>query len=102
MEKEIISRQLKLAIYKDHMLILQAGSFSDKSKCEVKNCKKKVSFMLFVGEDTRLSTFYCQSCNNHLARVCNKTLKYALLKAQTRIQEAEDRQIKAAKELLTP
>jgi hypothetical protein len=86
--------------YRQNMVIVQKGSFSETSKCEIKRCKHKPKHQVFLGASTRLSTIYAQSCSKHLPLICNKASNEGVARAKKWIASAKRKEVADAKNVL--
>ncbi len=95
-----MTEELKNNCYAQNMVIVQNGSFSEKSKCNVRNCKKHQKHLVFVGASPRLSTLYSSCCPNHLSLTVNKAVESGKERALQMIKRYEEKEISDAKNLL--
>ncbi len=95
-----MNQELKNNCYAQNMVIVQNGCFSEKSKCNVKNCKKHQKHLVFVGANTRLSTLYSSCCPNHLSLTVNKAVEFGKKQALEMIKRYEEKEVSDAKKLL--
>lgn len=95
-----MTTQEKNQYYKQNMVIVQSGAFSETSKCEIKRCKNKAKHLIFLGADTRLSTLHGNSCSKHLSLICDRANAEGLARAEKWIKAAEKKEIEQAKKTL--
>jgi hypothetical protein len=59
----------------NNLVTVMPGRFSEKSKCSIKRCKKKVRWLIFSWDGKpMLSRLSKQSCHKHLAVVVKKAM----------------------------
>lgn len=92
--------QEKNAIYKQCQVIVQKGRIGEKSDCNIKNCKRPDKYLIYIGENPRLSTLYASCCEKHLAFTIKKAIEESRKEAATMLRRARRDEIKKAKEIL--
>jgi len=95
-----MTTQEKNEYYRQNMVIVQLGAFSENSKCEIKRCKKKAKHLVFLGEHTKLSTLYGNCCPHHLSLICNRANAEGLARAEKWINGKEKEELAHAKKLI--
>lgn len=90
----------KRRLYLQYMVIVQRVSFSDRSKCEIRNCKKKPMYLVFLGSSPRLSTLFASCCRNHLSVICDRATKEGLQTIEEIVKRIELKEIEDAKKIL--
>lgn len=90
----------KQGYYKANRVITVHGRFSDTSVCGHNGCTNPERYLIFVGQDTRLSTLYTQSCEHCLSQVMDKSIQYSIAEAEKMIKRHEEREIEQARRLL--
>lgn len=92
--------ETRLEVAKREMVITQIMSFSDKSKCHSKGCKKHDKYSIFIGQYPRLSTLTFSSCEKHLSKFIDAAIKISQKTVRDTIANQKRAERRKAKELL--
>lgn len=81
-------------------VLVQRQSISDKSRCQVKRCKRHDKYAVFVGNTPALSTMDGNYCPLHLEKGISKAIDFRNSEVKRLIAAAKHREKQDAKRLL--